>query len=1140
MSKERTGNRNMNVREEQFMKREILHNFIKHVVVGIFTLVVFVIGACILPSEGSEALAAEAYTADSYAGTEVSSTYWTKTAPEPKDTKYAGWLFAGWMDTEGNVATSIDTSATYYAKFVDPEVLSVKVQVTDGVTATSDHERANMRLVSSIDSLDYNGAGFEVYYNNNIDDYGEAVETVYKRIEAGSTSGVAFKYSPKVIDTDSEHFMTYTLLGIKRGNFENIFHIRPYWITKDGLKIHGVSRFVKVSDSYSNVTNIPVYADSVEVVNGYESATVGITSGEAAIAGVSVAQDGYYYDSATKWANLRVTITGVDALPSASTISATIGDNTYKVIYRNLEKEYVGTAKSYVVGDQTWYSEYILNNPDETAFVIATTTDLYGLPDLVNDSSEGNSFAGMQIYVVADIQANTGVSVSPNTSTGGNPALSSSADYRWEPIGNADVKFSGKFDGCGHTISGLYMNCNKYVYNGFFGLTDNAEITNIRLVDSVFRSSLGDATSKFDKSVYVGSIVAWGDATISNVYSNATLVGFYYMGGLIGYVGDDNANDCIVKINHCQYDGLVYNRSKSTDSYTSGESTVTRSDCNVRSGGIIGYLTKGKLVEINNTLYSGDIRVSDGANRFGGFVGDTNASSNLKDFKILNSISAGKITLISDTVTSNCIGSVIGRVHAQGNISLDNVYATNECYEISCAVNGLDTLNLVDGKDATKVSYSDLIGLSAYHKINLDFVNDWAPVEGALIAPRAIAQNPYTITENETKADTTWYNAEEGKTEYEIASADQLYGLAILVNDGNTFESITIKLTADIDLNPGQDGKFEVKDSNLKEMDELVNEWIPIGTESNPFKGIFDGNNKTIRGLYIDKSVNDGENAGLFGYIDAAIIRDVGLVDGYIHVSGIRSVTGDATKDSATGSVIGRGYGTLEGVYSNVGIYAVNSARIGGLVGVADNVNATKSNSISLNNCWYDGDMAFRVSKANASELNAGGLIGYVLRGTSTTISHVLFSGQIDYKNVGAYSEATTVDVRIGGFIGRDNGTLTKITISDSIMAGDMIIQANASEYVTNNYVASILGRCSGTLVVEAGSAVYSMNNTYGAVVLTDTNTSTNVDTITQNVVVIVDWDGAIESLDSEYWAPTATIPVLRNLTQYTTYQVLP
>lgn len=101
-----------------------------------------------------------------------------------------------------------------------------------------------------------------------------------------------------------------------------------------------------------------------------------------------------------------------------------------------------------------------------------------------------------------------------------------------------------------------------------------------------------------------------------------------------------------------------------------------------------------------------------------------------------------------------------------------------------------------------------------------------------------------------------------------ISNANQLSGLMMEVNSGsNSFEGCSFVLTADLDM------------SQYK--------WTPIGTESNPFKGKFDGNGHTIRGLYTTGSAY----AGLFGVIaDHAGIWDLTVEDSYI--SGTQSVGG--------------------------------------------------------------------------------------------------------------------------------------------------------------------------------------------------------------------------------------------------------
>jgi hypothetical protein len=54
--------------------------------------------------------------------------------------------------------------------------------------------------------------------------------------------------------------------------------------------------------------------------------------------------------------------------------------------------------------------------------------------------------------------------------------------------------------------------------------------------------------------------------------------------------------------------------------------------------------------------------------------------------------------------------------------------------------------------------------------------------------------------------------------------------------------------------------------------------WLPIGSKQNPFVGHFDGNDKTIWGLYINRP--DMDNVGLFGWLwEEAVVEHVNLRD---------------------------------------------------------------------------------------------------------------------------------------------------------------------------------------------------------------------------------------------------------------------
>ena len=93
-----------------------------------------------------------------------------------------------------------------------------------------------------------------------------------------------------------------------------------------------------------------------------------------------------------------------------------------------------------------------------------------------------------------------------------------------------------------------------------------------------------------------------------------------------------------------------------------------------------------------------------------------------------------------------------------------------------------------------------------------------------------------------------------------IANAGQLARLAAVVNGGADFSSVTINLTADINLGEHY--------------------WVPIGTALHPFNGKFVGFSHTVSGLNINDA--DLDNAGLFGYARGATISNLTVSAGSI------------------------------------------------------------------------------------------------------------------------------------------------------------------------------------------------------------------------------------------------------------------
>ena len=147
-------------------------------------------------------------------------------------------------------------------------------------------------------------------------------------------------------------------------------------------------------------------------------------------------------------------------------------------------------------------------------FLIKTVDDLYAFADSVNNKGDYILSAKLD----ADIVVN-----SLEFDKDGNIVVK---DYKeWVPVGTITNKYTGTFDGNGHTISGLYVNDEKMTYVGLFGYVgENGNITNVGVVDSYIRGKQN-----------VGAVAGFNAGSISYAYSMATIMGSSGVGGVVGY-----------------------------------------------------------------------------------------------------------------------------------------------------------------------------------------------------------------------------------------------------------------------------------------------------------------------------------------------------------------------------------------------------------------------------------------------------------------------------------------------------------------------------------------------------------------------------------------------------------------------------
>ena len=341
------------------------------------------------------------------------------------------------------------------------------------------------------------------------------------------------------------------------------------------------------------------------------------------------------------------------------------------------------------------------------------------------------------------------------------------------------------------------------------------------------------------------------------------------------------------------------------------------------------------------------------------------------------------------------------------NVTLENgkVYTYTHPSGIDLQPGRYTTVNLVLGRDNIKL---DDAGIN---------VSDW---ENGTSIDGAEATEAYSYDSN-TKTIT-------------IYSGEGLKVAADVANSGDT--DINIILDNDIDLT-GID-------------------WTPIGTESRPYTGNFDGGGHTITGLKIDKSGTD--YVGLIGCLGSGgKVQNVTLTN--ISVSGANCVGGIAGQNygtvencSVNGTVTGKGftdtggiagsnYGTISGCSAEGTV--TGSVNVGGIAGgsylgvIIDGCHSTAAvsgissvggvvgnlgNNSFLMACYSTGNVTATITYGYA---HVGGVVGINGQGTVTACYHA--TGEITSLGEG----------RIGGIVGENYiGTVAACYWENNLSSG--------------------------------------------------------------------------------------------------------
>ena len=257
---------------------------------------------------------------------------------------------------------------------------------------------------------------------------------------------------------------------------------------------------------------------------------------------------------------------------------------------------------------------------------------------------------------------------------------------------------------------------------------------------------------------------------------------------------------------------------------------------------------------------------------------------------------------------------------------------------------------------------------------------------------------------------------------YLIYNAEGLKAFRDKANGGERTAFAT--LMEDIVLNDGTfdaDGNYTAADGSTAEPEK----WTPIGTDNNRYRGTFDGNGKTVKGLYVN--IENDEPAGFFGSTGGPKIKNLtvdGSVTGKDWAGGIlgsstggviENCTNNASvtvanldnenRHANVGGIAGVSYAKLIGC-GNTGKITVKNiahiANVGGIIGHQNNMGLP-----IIHDCYNTGDVS-----GEAGALYLGGIAGAISQGV---ISNCYSIGMLD-------STGSTT-VYLGGIVGL-NGAL--------------------------------------------------------------------------------------------------------------------
>jgi hypothetical protein len=690
-------------------------------------------------------------------------------------------------------------------------------------------------------------------------------------------------------------------------------------------------------------------------------------------------------------------------------------------------------------------------NSESTPYLIETEANLAWLANEVNN---GTANASKFYKQTAELDL------------GNNP---------WTPIGNTPTgdnkkPFTGTYDGNGKVIKNLYINAPTADYKALFGGIDGATLKNITV-------------------------------------ASGFVYGKQYAAGICGFATGNSKITCCANI------ATVYGKQE-------------------RNGGVVAYI-EGKT-KVNNCINYGLVSAF---NYSGGVVGFCNKTTT----EVANCINVGQVFGMRYTV-GNCFGYNKDFGCPTTNCYYDNQINASEGWtRVNPIESDLDVADQMEGKPTS--------AMTSGNKLDNSFSNDnWVFTTGMYPRLKTNYEQPAVVLAATPVSLSSGDNADNVTKDFTVSTANSVSWVSgdttnltisgtsasILKNTGVILTASKEGYTKTVYLKTNKANATAIgsssspltieTESELEEFREAVNnygsykgcaaydgfkgihfivtvdielaDWTePIGIH-NSFKGIFDGNHRSIKGINVAQT-SYSSVGGLFGCLSYGEIKNItvyGSVKGKELIGGICGATfnehmtncvsyctincsgkqqtggiagddrgfstftncenyGTITAGMRSGGILGRSQmgTTLDGC-KNFGDVTGNDESIGGICGSV----ATTTGGGTIINCENHGKV-----KSTSDKGKVGGIIGSIPTNATeiVTTTNCINTGIVDGKYAGGIIGHAKNDITLSECL--NMGTITGTTVGG-------IVGFNEDDLtITNAFNA---GEIAGGAIVGSGS----------------------------------------------------------------------